>query len=185
MQYQTLHLNRKAFTAVFSYYCPSFQEEWGLSFDSSVPWVIPFPCMPRKSCGCVPKGLFPLHPSIGLLPTPTVRITSLRCFLLISFSLTLRDGCHPLPLWILWLLGPWLGKEFSWRKERLVNDPRGTAGIDLWKVMVDSSMDTRMTVTETSPLKSQHSSSGIGGFLGVQAPNCAVGCLTESLDSTH
>lgn len=51
--------------------------------------------------------------------------------------------------------------------------------------MMDSSMDIQMTVTETSPLKSQHFNSGIGCFLVVVVPNCAVGCLIVSLDRTH
>lgn len=130
MQYQTLHLNRKAFTAVFSYYCPSFQKEWSLSFDSSVLWVMPFPCMPRKSCRMCPQR--PLSSSSIYRSPPNSHsrdyLPPLFLVNLILFNSAWR--CHPLPLWILGLLGPWLGKEFCWREERLVNDPSGTAGID-------------------------------------------------------
>lgn len=93
-RYQTPHLNRKEFTAVFSYYCPSFQEEWSLStalFRESCHFLV---CRER-AVGRAPEGLFHLRPSIGLLPTPTVGITSLHCFLLISFSLTLHDAVIP------------------------------------------------------------------------------------------
>lgn len=49
----------------------------------------------ERAVGRAPEGLFHLRPSIGLLPTPTVGITSLHCFLLISFSLTLHDAVIP------------------------------------------------------------------------------------------
>lgn len=95
MQYQTLHLNRKAFTAVFSYYCPSFQKEWSCLLTALFRESCHFLVCRGRAVGYAPKVLFPLHPSIGLLPTPTVGITSLHCFLLISFSLTLHDAVIP------------------------------------------------------------------------------------------